>query len=452
MRIVSRRAPAALLAFLFLALLPSPSAFAADIPEHNPYPPCLTFTQTPTLREQLREKVYILKSYVTTANDAITAEINDLIDSMETEGRRQIPNGRSERMDGFLDTGTQITRTGDRWMSFLTVSRVEWEAKQTWVSFDARTYDMETASPVRLTDLFDPDSAAWELLSGEIRKQLSAYFSTESADEETLGRLCGRDAIEETPFTLSPAALTLHYRADSLYPDRTTLMHVRIYYSSLRGMMTEEAEKQTDNSRRKAVALTFDDGPAGPDSRRVLEQLRIHGAQATFFCIGSSLLRHGYIVCMEHDSGHQVSSHNWVHEYTNPGIQGVLKWTKQVQNTMDGLIGTRTSTMRAPGGLYEKFINAKTGLSLIQWSVNPGDPGSSNVNGIKNAVLHDVQDGSVVLMHDLNMYAWEYAGKIMDRLEEDGWMCVTVDELFHLFGVELQPDQVYYGCEGLVKQ
>lgn len=427
---------------LFLSLLCwLPAARAEGIA------PLLQFTQQQTEREYVRDQVYVQAVYPATANEQVNREMRALIDEMTAAGREYLPSGKISLMPAYLDVGANIFRAGQKWMSFLTIARVAYEREQTYVAMDARCYDMETGARLSLSDLFASDSPAWEQLAGAVREQLSAYFDGLAPDAEALDALCSREGLMSAGFTLSPARLTLHYPAALLYPGKQTLMHVKLYYSAIREYMTEAARENIDCRAYKLIALTYDDGGARGSSMNVMEQLRLYGASATFFLVGQNNVKNHDVICREHDAGHAVESHNYEHVYEGHTTEKVAAWRQKMDRDLNAIIGTRATYMRAPGGKYQRFINSKAGLPLIQWSVISGDAGSNKVSSIAGTVIKNAEDGAVVLMHDLNSHAWEYTAIILPELEKQGYLCVTVDELFDYYGVELLPDTVYYSCE-----
>ncbi|MBQ8135952.1 MAG: polysaccharide deacetylase family protein, partial [Clostridia bacterium] len=329
------------LAVLFILLCP------AALCEGQAIPDVLRFSQTEEERVYLRDQVYTVITLPTTANETVTAEMRALLQSMHTAGSAHIPDGRPELMAGYLDTGAQIFRTGTKWMSFLSISSIAWEREQIYVDFDARAYDMETGRRLSLWDVVTTD--ALSLLASEVRTGLTGYFSTLQADETVLNGLCSPQVLLNTPFTLSPGRLTLHYRADLLYPGRNQLMHVSVPYSALAPYLTEEAKVQTDNSGYSICALTFDDGPAGAASIRVLNLLRRYGAQSSFFLVGSNMYNYHYVVCREHDALQDVESHNWVHVYEDLSTENVMTWKDKFDKLLDEIIGLKPAYMRAPG-------------------------------------------------------------------------------------------------------
>ncbi len=410
-------------------------------------PALLCFSQITGERDYVRSQVYVQCTYPETANAQVNAALRDVIDALAARGREHMPQGSVGQIPAYLDVGATISRVGLRWMSFLSIARTAYEREQTYVDFDARVYDMETGAQILLTDLFDADSEAWNMLAGAVAAQLSAYFPDTEADPAALARLCGREALESAAFTLTPARLTLHYRADALYAEKNTLMHVSLYFSQLRPLMTERAQENTDNGMFKFIALTYDDGGARGTSNGVMDQLRAHGASATFFIVGTTIRNNHDILCREHDAGYAVASHNYEHVYKGLTNQKLLDWQARFNRELSAVIGTTPAYMRAPGGQFKRYINAQCGLPLIQWSVLSGDADSKNVAGVAGTVLKHAEDGAVVLMHDLNPRSPQYTALILPELTNRGYLCVTVDELFDHYGVPLLPDTLYYSCE-----
>src|SRR5229473_5836735 len=65
--------------------------------------------------------------------------------------------------------------------------------------------------------------------------------------------------------------------------------------------------------RSRQIALTYDDGPNDPHTRRLLEVLAKHGAHATFFLIGRYVKQHPEIAREIVAAGHVVGNHTFTH-------------------------------------------------------------------------------------------------------------------------------------------
>lgn len=65
----------------------------------------------------------------------------------------------------------------------------------------------------------------------------------------------------------------------------------------------------------KVVALTFDDGPHGTLTPRVLDILRDNNVKGTFFMQGCNVKAHPQVVRRMVNEGHEVGNHTWNHVY-----------------------------------------------------------------------------------------------------------------------------------------
>lgn len=415
----------------------SEDGFYEAMPEH------LRFIQH-TEEEEVARDIFIRRTYPDTVNDRIDAEMRALIDSMTEANRAALPLERSE-MESWLDVGAVVTRTGTSVLSFLTLAEVSREHERTSVDMQARVYDAATGRQLALDDFFAPESGVYELLAGEIRAQLTAAFPGTQHDEAALERLCSEEGIRSAAFTLSAGRLTLSYRADALYPGKQTLLHVHMYYPQIRGMMNEYGLAQTDNSRFRMVALTYDDGGARNYTRRVLDQLRCYGAGATFFVVGRRIRNNHDILSRQQDSAYSIQSHTYTHKYAEElNRQMAFEEKAMFEEELVSVTGMPPTMMRAPGGRENFYIRREIGYPLMHWSLASGDSGSDNAAKVASRVIHSVTDGDVILLHDINGRCHIYTQDILENLCARGILCVTIEELFSDAGVALEDHVVYF--------
>ena len=385
---------------------------------------------------------------VETSQPEVTGEINGIASAWAEElGPELQAAGNNGKKNSRLDVEIRYSRTGLHWMSFLVQARTLYHQKLTAQRFTTRTYHMETGERLMLADLFD-DDGIWELLGERVRQTLTDYWPEEIPDEETLNSLCERDALEQAEFTLHGMSLVLHYPAETLYPDHHTLMEVPFYYPEIREMMAEEAYLETDNlSYYKTCAITFDDGPSQHNTPKVLASLMETGARATFFVIGNRIAENRFLVQEEHDNGHAVASHNWHHGNVTKSTGAALRAMKRkVNNAMIKSIGIPVRYDRVPGGRYPPMIKAKVGWAYIQWSLDTYDWRGGKTAGVLQKVKKKLQDGDIILCHDIKDNTPESTRQIVHYLEEAGYLPLTIDELFAKDGVTLEPDTVYFRC------
>ena len=401
-----------------------------------------------TEEEKLGKHQEILKTYPDTMNDAIDEEIRQLVDEMAERSAALVPEGEKEEI-ATLDVGAVISRTGTSWMSFTTLAQITHEREVTYMEADVRVYDMETGRRITLGDVFPAGSAAWGMLAAAVREQLTAAFPGVEPDAAALDALCSEDALREAAFTLGGVKLTLTYRADSVYPDRhNTLLHVTLYYPEIREYMTEQAFAQTDNSRFVMVALTYDDGGGGKYTRRLLNELRSHGATATFFLVGKQLKGNHYNLQRQQNAGYSLQYHSYTHPYGHKvRYDQAFEEKAMFEQELSSIVGVIPTLMRAPGGKEEKYERWEIGYPLIHWSLASTDSGNPHVDAIASRVIRYAWDGDVVLLHDINEQVNKYSKKILDNFNSCGMMTVTVEELFARDGIALEPNKTYYSTK-----
>ena len=155
----------------------------------------------------------------------------------------------------------------------------------------------------------------------------------------------------------------------------------------------------------KYVALTFDDGPSGKYTRQLLDGLYDRGVQATFLLCGYRMKEYPDIAQRIFEEGHEIGYH---------GYSDAVRQVAEARN-----------------------------LAILNWSVDPKDWATHDTAAIERAVLKNVKDGDIVLLHDMTISSVRAALDIVDVLLEEDFEIVTVSELARLRNVKLKPGQVY---------
>lgn len=194
------------------------------------------------------------------------------------------------------------------------------------------------------------------------------------------------------------------------------------------------------------VALTFDDGPSAVTAR-ILDSLEANGARATFYMVGNRIGSYQSTVQRMQALGCELGSHTWNHTYltrlSQEGIHGNLN---QLDSTLQTVTGTRSVTMRPPGGFINDSVQsalASYGQPAVMWSIDTLDWKTRNAQSTVNSVLNNVRDGDIILMHDLYGATADAAAVLIPELMNRGYQLVTVSELAACRG-GMQPGQVYY--------
>lgn len=184
----------------------------------------------------------------------------------------------------------------------------------------------------------------------------------------------------------------------------------------------------------KVVALTFDDGPHGSLTPRVLDILRANNVKGTFFMQGCNVASHPQVVRRMASEGHEVGNHTWNHAYLSKISRD--KAEDQLQRTNDAIrnaCGIVPVVMRPPGGFTNagvaSWARQRFGFTTIMWDVDTNDwrkPGTAVVaaRGINNA-----RPGSIILVHDIHASTVAAIDSMVKGLKSRGYELVTVSEL-----------------------
>lgn len=438
-----------LLLTVLLLVSPVLRVRAEDTEPGMPLQPCHQVNVSRSDTTQKNKSVIRLWT-LDTCNDDVDAELSAITrDYVERLAPTLQKAENSTSKNSRLEVEVRYSRTGLTWMSFLVQARITYHRQLIGQEFTSRTYDMTTGKRIFLTDIFDEDSHGWTLLRNAVESKVREYFPDETPDEAALSALLTDEALRGLDFTLHGLSLVIHIPAGSVYAGRNTLIEVPLYYPAIRPYMSMKGYMQTDNlTYYKTVALTFDDGPDRVNTTKTLNNLLETGARATFFVLGNRIKDNADLVQREHDEGHAVASHNYTHgDVSKMSATAIRSQKTRYDAACYPVLGISARYARVPYGLCNDMIKAKAGMPLIQWSIDTYDwRGRSTATIMKN-VKKQFTDGDIVLMHDIKDNTPQTAKTMIEWLKENGYMLLTIDELFAKDGVTLEADQVYYRCE-----
>lgn len=193
------------------------------------------------------------------------------------------------------------------------------------------------------------------------------------------------------------------------------------------------------------MALTFDDGPSGRFTRALLDGLETRDVKATFLLCGYRLRDYPKEAQRIHAEGHEIGLHGYSHSCMADMCQEQLE--REIADTLALLpAGCEPAFLRPPGGKSSRAVMEaarQADLGVLEWSVDPKDWASHDVQSIGKMVLQSVSDGDVILLHDMSDSSVQAALDIVDELKAQGFRFVTVSELARLKGVTIEPGKVY---------
>lgn len=194
----------------------------------------------------------------------------------------------------------------------------------------------------------------------------------------------------------------------------------------------------------KLLALTFDDGPRRSTTSRLLEGLDQRGVQATFFLIGKQIEGNEDLIRQMADAGHQIGLHTFDHvDLQDLSPADIHRQLDPTRDALRAILGDRDFLLRPPYGMVDDAVLSQAGSPIILWSVDPEDWHNRDVQREVTHIVTHVQDGDIILMHDIFSESVDAALQVIDQLHQAGYAFVTVDDLLLSRGVTPKKGEVY---------
>jgi peptidoglycan/xylan/chitin deacetylase (PgdA/CDA1 family) len=154
----------------------------------------------------------------------------------------------------------------------------------------------------------------------------------------------------------------------------------------------------------KTIALTIDDGPSPVYTPQILRLLAKYHVRASFSMIGISVDQYQAIARDVAAAGHVIMNHTWQH-LDLPALRAAaaLSQMDRATEAIHRATGRVPAYFRAPYGAWSSTVLQhceKTGMTPVDWSVDPRDWARPGVSHIINNVLSNTRTGSIILEHD----------------------------------------------------
>lgn len=211
-----------------------------------------------------------------------------------------------------------------------------------------------------------------------------------------------------------------------------------VYTFSGKGVLIRTVYKD-----KKAVCLTYDDGPSA-NTMRIVNTLKKNDGLATFFVVGTQIDSFSSTLKKTAAAGNQIGNHSWNHVYYNPSGDSRVKYQTNKCTNKAKSYGVTMKVARTPGGFSSGAICKDLGMPNILWSIDTLDWKTRNASKTYNCVVNNVRDGDIVLMHDLHKQTADAAVKLIPKLRKMGYQLVTIEEMSMLKNKPLKAGKTYH--------
>ncbi len=199
-----------------------------------------------------------------------------------------------------------------------------------------------------------------------------------------------------------------------------------------------EENEQDETVTYKTVLLTFDDGPKGDSTAKILDVLDQYHAKSIWFISGfnygwdyqphpeKAAEFEKWVLEIE-KRGHIIANHTWEHKNLRQlPDDKVRKEIVELNNLLEKITGKRPQYFRAPFGANSDTSNLvvqEENMQAMNWSVGSLDWELDTPKAIAEQTLSTMHDGANILFHDKEITA-ESLQLILPALVEDGYKFV----------------------------
>ncbi len=190
-------------------------------------------------------------------------------------------------------------------------------------------------------------------------------------------------------------------------------------------------------TEEKKVALSFDAAWGNEDTQQILDILKEHNIQVTFFMTGGWVENYPEDVKNICKGGHDLGNHSENHKnmsqlQTTECQEELMK----VHNKVKELTGVDMKLFRPPYGDYDDEViqnAASCGYQTIQWDVDSLDWKDYGVDSIIKTVCEhkNLRNGSIILMHNGAKYTAQALPKVIEGLKAKGYEIVPISQLIY---------------------
>ena len=235
------------------------------------------------------------------------------------------------------------------------------------------------------------------------------------------------------------------YKFEKLTPEKVYAVRVRSYmhngeealYGAWSDVGKVKIAKKIEGAanidkNKPMIALTFDDGPGyNKASDKILDVLEKYNARATFFMVGQNAKEHPDNVKRKVKLKCELGNHTWNHNHYGENVtkEDIKKSSDAIKKASGGYAPT---SFRSPGGNTTKLIREECkaeGMPLYYWSLDTQDWKSRNADAVYNAVMKNVKDGDIILMHEIYGSTADAVERMVPELIKQGYQLVTCEEL-----------------------
>lgn len=212
-----------------------------------------------------------------------------------------------------------------------------------------------------------------------------------------------------------------------------------IYPISVEVFSITNAVFSKGSNEKKAIALSFDDGPHPRYTDEILDILKEYNIKATFFVLGLHAESYPDIILRQVEEGHEIGNHSYSHINMKKATKKAIKEEyDRTQEIIYSITKTKPKLFRPPYGNYNNEVVevvSSDDSTIVLWTFYQDSKDWSNpgVEVIVNTTITKAQGGDIILFHDYvyhkESHTVEALKILIPKLIDKGYYFVTVSDL-----------------------
>ncbi len=188
------------------------------------------------------------------------------------------------------------------------------------------------------------------------------------------------------------------------------------------------------STKRKWLALTFDDGPHPIYTQKLIDILKRENVPATFFVIGFMAEKYPDLIRDEVKAGFSIGNHTFSHVTLThlPASEANTEY-RACSDVLQNLTGARPIYCRPPGGDYDRDVITAArdnGMITVLWTDDPGDFANPGSHVIEKRTLQEMTNGGIILLHDGVQQTLDVLPQIIAYARREGYKFVSLGDMY----------------------
>jgi len=188
---------------------------------------------------------------------------------------------------------------------------------------------------------------------------------------------------------------------------------------------------------KKVIALSFDDGPDGANTPRILSLLKQNGVSAAFFCIGNKIADNAALLKQIDKEGHVIGNHTFTHHlwFDMFSKKEMATDMMMMDEAVADVIGKTPKLFRPPYGVTNP--NLKNAIiagnyTPVGWSVRSLDTIAKDPQKLLKKVVAKIKPGAVFLFHDTSNTTLTMLPEFIKHVKSSGYEIIRLDKMLNL--------------------